>query len=219
MYKEALNGPWAQALGTVGTSALAGGLSAGTMTPTSSVIPLMASDAINAAQNVGSLSGILKKPTREDIKNYQKSKKLNLIPGVSAYRMAQRRKQLASRYTGGAGFQKPLSQSIGPFSSAILLALAGAGIGAGIGAIADGGATGAKTGLGIGAAIGGGLGLGASSIGGLAALLTKTRDAKGQKKYEQGATAPNYIIPGMAAYNGYKSLGHILNSKDYLKNL
>ena len=181
MYKEALNGPWSQTLGTMGTSALAGSLSAGTMAPAYSVIPLMASDAINTAQNVGSLSGILKKPTREDIKNYQKSKKLNLIPGVSAYRMAQRRKQLAYRYAGGA--------------------------------------TGAKKGLGIGAAIGGGLGLGASSIGGLAALLTKTRDAKDQKKYEQGGTAPNYIIPGMAAYNGYKSLGHILNSKDYLKNL
>lgn len=217
MYKEALTGPWAQTFGNIGTGVLANSLM--TAAPiVASPIPGIAGQAISTANGVGGLDGMFQPPSRKDIKNYEKSKALNMIPGVSTFRMNQRRKQLASRYGGGAGFQKPVSQSFGWLSSAALLALAGAGIGAGIGAIANG-KQGAKAGLGLGAGIGGGLGVGASGVGALTALLTKTRDSKAQKQYEKGATAPNYIVPGLGTYNASKSLGHILNSPDYLKNL
>lgn len=216
MKKIALTGPWAETLGTMGTGMLGGALQAQALTAPLLSIP---ANTVGTAQTVGSLVGYVRPTNRKDIKNFQKSKLLNAIPGVGVYRLNQRRKQIASRYNGGSGYEKPLSQIFGGLSSAGLLALVGAGLGASIGAISRN-SDGVKVGLGLGAAIGGGAGLAATGFGSLAALLTKTRDSKAQKQYEQrGNTMANYIIPGVAGYNSAKSFGHILNSKDYLKDL
>ena len=57
-----------------------------------SPIPGIAGQAISTANGVGGLGGMFQPTSRKDIKNYEKSKALNMIPGVSNFRMNQRRK-------------------------------------------------------------------------------------------------------------------------------
>lgn len=159
-------------------------------------------------------------PTDKAMAQRQQSKFLNIIPGVGNYRLMSRRKKLAADYKGqGAGTYKPVSQTLGSKTSVILLALLGAAAGGLIERSNKEGdsRTNVVNGILTGLLAGAGTGLAANGLGALTAATTKTRNKREQMNYQQTPDAWNYIVPGFATYNKYKSYGHMMNSEDYNK--
>ena len=147
-------------------------------------------------------------------KDYDKSN-LGYLPGVSSYRVQRRRAQAAKLL--GAKKNQQVNEVLGGLTSTLL----GSGVGGGLGAllgrkigdasgVQDGAAAGTLMGAGIGAATGV---IAPHFIAALAALIKRRRTADQQKDYEENGSAANYLIPGMATYNDYKSKGFLMGDE------
>lgn len=142
----------------------------------------------------------------------------NLLPGVSTFDYAQRRKSLSKEFNGGAGYSKGISEgSLGSLSSTVVGALVGGGLMAAFTALArkkgwgwaltnkgigwnykkqdydrykDNPAADYLQNIGIGAGAGAGISALANIIGGpVAAAITDRRDKKEQGDYEKSGLA------------------------------
>ena len=139
-----------------------------------------------------------------DNKEYDDKPYQSFIPGVGAYRHGRR--------VAGASGKHKFSNYFGNLSSTALTTA----LGAGIGALAN------KNDRAKGALIGAGAGYGttvaAQLAAAIAALAKKRRGDAEQQKYKDSSTVPEWLIPGVAAYNEYKTTGYLQGkSKKYLK--
>lgn len=162
--------------------------------------------------NIGTLAGVLSgKPTDADLDEMDNSPGLSYLPGVGAYRLAQ-------KSLGAVRNDSPratvLSEQLGPgastLASALLLGIAGAGIGALVG-----GADGATA----GGILGGFAGLGgatlANAIGSTYGMASKRyTDAEQQAADQDNSLAANWFVPGVAAYNRMKRAQSIIRDED-----
>jgi hypothetical protein len=146
-------------------------------------------------------------PTEAEEAQLDKEPLLSMAPGVAASRVMRRLKR-QNRADDGSQ-RHTWAQQFGPLTSTLLAAGAGAGIGAGAGALAGAGQRpeAAGTGALIGAGIGAGGSLAAHLLGAGLAGLTPTRTRAEQRAYANSDAAGEWIVPGLAAYNVYKSYG------------
>ena len=176
------------------------------------------------AVGIGSAAGGLDTPATEEAeKEWDKTPGKNWIPGVGTYRLARRQRRQLVDDKGNA--PHAISQGFGPFTSTLASLLAGSaaggliggGIGAGLSG-SDGALAGGGAGAGAGAAVGGGAALLANLLGGpLAAAFTKRRTKEQQKAYANSGTLKEYLVPGVASYNAWKSLGRTIGESDERK--
>lgn len=165
-------------------------------------------------------AGTLDTPAPEaEEKKWDKTPGKNWIPGVGTYRLRRRQKRQLVDDKGNA--PHAISQGFGPYTSTLAAMLAGAGIGAGVGtaggAIEGKPGLGAGVGAGAGAAAGAGYALLANLIGAGSAAFTPTRTKEQQKAYANSGTAKEYLIPGQASYNAWKTLGRSIADSDERK--
>ena len=142
--------------------------------------------------NLGALIGLCADPAKEDHLNKTMGEVKNLfIPGVGGYRLARRRTGEAKKL--GADKTKAVSELLGGATSGIPRNVL-AGLASQVHPIAGVGALALPS---VAAAI--------------AALATKTRTEEEQKDYEHSTaqTILNYLLPGMAEYNMFKSIGYM----------
>lgn len=173
-----------------------------------------------AASSIGAAAGALDTPApEEEEKKWDETPEKNWIPGVGPYRLSRRlRKQLVDD-KGNA--PHAISQGFGPYTSALAAMLAGGaaggllggGIGAGVNG-SEGALVGGGAGAGIGAGVGAGLGLLANLVGAGAAAFTPRRTKEQQKAYANSGTLKEYLVPGTASYNAWKSLGRTIGESD-----
>ena len=166
------------------------------------VAPGLGNAASTVVGNAGGIAGA--STPAGDIKDLDKNPALSLIPGVAAYRLQQRVQAAAKKYGDKSPRARTFSTMYGPATSTLLTALLGAGIGAGVGAF-----TGKP---GAGALIGGGTGAGVASLANLlgtigAGIMPRRTDE--EQKATSGDTQKilNYTVPGVAAYDAWKTLG------------
>lgn len=150
-------------------------------------------------------------PKDADIKAMNEDSMKSFIPGVGGSRYIRRLKQQTKDRNGG--YSKAWSQVLGPHTSiagvTLLASLLGAGAGAALNT--DNRAAGAALGSGVGALAGLGLGGGASLAGALAAAITKRRTQAEHDKYiNEDSVAPEYLVPGVAVYNKWKTIGRMM---------
>lgn len=176
-----------------------------------------------AAVGIGSTAGGLDTPATEEAeKEWDKTPNKNWIPGVGTYRLARRQRRQLIDDKGNA--PHAISQSFGPATSILASMLAGGaagsllggGVGAGVGG-AGGALDGAAGGAGVGAAVGGGAALLATLLGSGAAAFTPRRTKEQQKAYANSGTLKEYLVPGVASYNAWKSLGRTIGESDERK--
>lgn len=143
-------------------------------------------------QPLGSLMGYIGAPktrAERDKMNTENTWRSALLPGVAGYRRTARRRSIASELAGGKGYAKPLSESwLAQITNKAIPAAAAA----------------------VNPVIGGALAAIPEAIAPLAAMVTKTRSKEEQQAYERskGSTIANYLIPGVAQYNMWKSMGY-----------
>lgn len=162
-------------------------------------------EPLGLASSTGKLVGLLSNPaTKKELKLYRDTPSFGFIPGVGGYR---KHKRLKADLTNKKG-KRPhyWSQVIGknltsPLISGGLGALAGAAL-----SDEDYRPVGAWIGAGVGAGI---TGLAAA----LAALIKKRRNKKQHEKYLESSSIPEYLVPGLAAYNQYKTVGYAEGDK------
>ena len=169
----------------------------------------------SAAQNIGEFHGLLTDVTDKDIQDLNYRAGLAALPGVGSSRF-NRRIRRVTRDKEGHNPQL-VAQTIGKHTANILPSLLGGGVGGVTGAAignAIGGGEGAIPGAILGAIGGAGIATGIpKAVALLAALLTKTRTKEQQEAYANGSVWPNYIIPGMATYNEWKSYGRAIEDE------
>lgn len=192
------------------------GLNKKATTPTEEIIASHVSSAIPYVAYVNGPADLAGRIIGDNTstKDYDDSA-LGYVPGISAYRVQRRRAEAAKLL--GADKTQQVNQFLGGLTGTLL----GGGIGGGAGAllgkaigdasnVEDGGTAGALMGAGIGAATGA---IAPHLIAGLAALIKRRRTAAEQKEYEQNGGVGNYLIPGMATYNDYKSKGFLMGDE------
>lgn len=173
---------------------------------------------VNNVNTIGGLSGLLSKPsTEEEEAKWDEQNAYNLIPGVGSYRLNRRMKRQLKSDKGGTPHY--WSQGFGGLTSALLLAAAGAAGGAGIGAgLGKATGTGVGEGAGIGALAGGATGLGAAGIasivGALRAAVDRRRTKEEQKAYANSPTTKEWLLPGVGAYNAWKTVGRSIGDAE-----
>ena len=152
----------------------------------------------------GSIGGLVVKPKGDKNPETQAS---NLIPGVGQFRLAQRSRRMAdmSERAGKPGIANLIAEKLGPMTSSLVGAGAGALGGLGI-AAAAGGDTAAK---GVGAGVGAGVGVAAPLlIAALAAAIKRRRtNAEQVASDTTGRAVAKYLVPGLATYDDFKRLG------------
>lgn len=167
-------------------------------------------------QAAGAIAGLADTASDADEAEYDKTPGTSWIPGVGAKRMTTR---LKNQLTGSNGTRKRFwSSQFGPLTSILLSSAAGAGIGAGAGALArrDDPSDGALAGAGVGALVGGGTAAGVSLLAALSAAATKRRTKEEQLAAADSSAgvAADYLVPGVATYNNYKSLGRSIGDSE-----
>lgn len=151
------------------------------------------------------IAGALNPASEKEEAEYDKHPILPwLVPGVATYRNQR-------RWSGNAKGHR-LSQVLGHLTSALTSMGVGAGLGAGIGALVN--KNDRLEGAGQGAMFGGGIGAGAHTLGTLAAAIAaaskKRRTDEEQEKYLKSPVTGEYLIPGLAAYNHFKTIGNTI---------
>ena len=182
----------------------------------------------NIPNAIGGIAGMVGDPASEEEEaRYDKTPGRSFFPGVGANRAMKRHKRQLVNDKG----ETPhfWSQSFGPATSTLLAGLAGAGLGAGVGgglgaALGfDGSRTrSAGIGAGMGAVTGAMTGLSTAGIAGLVAAIKaavdRRRTKEEQKAYANSPTTKEWLIPGVGAYNSWKSLGRTIgDSKERLE--
>lgn len=163
------------------------------------------------ASDIGSLAGMVSNPTTEaEEAAMDRNTGTGFLPGVGAYRLERRLKRQTQDDQGGTPHY--WSQRFGGLTSGLLASGLGAGIGAGAGAITGAlNGEGAGRGAGIGTGIGAIAGLGTAGLATLASAIAaginRRRTREEQKAYANSSTAPEWLVPGMAAYGRLKSFG------------
>lgn len=104
------------------------------------------------------------------------------------------------------------SEILGSFTAPAATALLGGALGGGLGAL-SGGEDAGPGGAILGAALGGGAGLGATALGPLLALVTKSKTDKEMEEAGKSSLL-DYILPGRASYGLLKRIGHSQNKYD-----
>lgn len=149
------------------------------------------------------------------------------LPGVSAYRLNRRHRRQLVDDKGNS--PHAIAQGFGPITSTLAAMLAGGAAGGALGAgvggtfgVDDSHAKGALLGGGVGALAGtgalGGIALLANLLGGpIAAAMTKRRTAEEQRAYNNSSTLKEYLIPGVAPYNAWKTTGRVFGAADERK--
>lgn len=175
-----------------------------------------------AGNAIGGAAGSMDTPSSEkEEKEWDENPAYGL--GTGAYRANRRLKRQLINDKGRAPHY--ISQSFGTGTSLLASILAG-----GIGGAAIGGGLGAGLGFdgnrvrsaGIGAGmgattggmIGGGLGLLATLGAGPLAAMTKRRTKEEQKAYANSPALKEYLIPGLAQYNMWKSVGRAVGDSE-----
>ena len=168
---------------------------------------------VGQANAIGGLAGMLRGPaTAGEEEEWDNSKTVpSYLPGTNAYRLNKRLKRQTE--VEGGGTPHFWSQKFGPLTSIGLLTALGA-LGGGVTSNLIG--NGASAG---GFATAGGLagllaGLGMHAIGEVGAAITPTRTAQEQKDYANSSTAKEWLIPGYAPYNKWKSIGRSAADSD-----
>ena len=178
-----------------------------------------------AGNAIGGAAGSMDTPASEkEEKEWDENPAYGL--GTGAYRANRRLKRQLLNDAGRAPHY--ISQSFGPGTSLLASLLAGGlggaviggGVGAGLGF--DGNRVrSAGIGAGMGAAtggiVGGGLGLLATLGAGPLAALTKRRTKEEQKAYANSPTLKEYLVPGLAQYNTWKSVGRAVGDSEERK--
>lgn len=166
--------------------------------------------ALRGVNSLGGYVGLGSDPaTEEEEEQMDLNPDASLMPGVATQRMDRRlKRQLLNDQLNTPHFW---SQKISPFSVTILLAALG-----GLGGYAfDKSHGGSGT---TGAVLGGLGGIGASALAGLTGLaaagITPTRTKEEQKAYANSSVLPEYLIPGVAAYNQAKTIGRSFADSD-----
>ena len=183
---------------------------------------------------IGRVHGLASDPTTEaDIAEANDNPGMALIPGVGRSRLVRRWKQQVRDKEGG--YTKGYSQVIGPATSTLALTLLGAGVGALSGHIWGKDPETVKDSNGdvvwkpawyegkemrgaeIGAGIGAGAGMLANLLGMFSAAATRRRTAQEHKDYiENGSAVADYLVPGRAEYNYWKTVGRMMAEDDAL---
>lgn len=170
------------------------------------------------AVGIGSAAGGLDTPAPEaEEEKWDETPGKNWIPGVGTYRLTRRQKRQLVDDKGNA--PHAISQGFGPFTSTLASMLAGAGLGAGVGGslapqLGAPGGWGAATGAGVGSLVGGGAALLANLIGAGSAAFTPRRTKEQQKAYANSGTLKEYLVPGVAPYNAWKTHGRTIGESD-----
>lgn len=166
--------------------------------------------AVKGVNRLGGYVGLGSDPaTEEEEEQMDLNPDASLMPGVATQRMDRRMKrQLLNDDLKTPHFW---SQKISPFTVTILLAALGGAGGYAVDKLKGG------NGL-MGAAIGGLGGVGTSALAGLTGLaaagITPTRTKEQQKVYANSSVLPEYLIPGVAAYNEAKTIGRSFADSD-----
>lgn len=168
------------------------------------------------ATGIGGIAGWVDSASDAHEAEYDKTPGSSWIPGVGAKRITTR---LKNQLTGSNGTRKRFwSSQFGPLTSLLLSSAAGAGIGAGAGALVnrEEPSDGALAGAGVGALAGAGVGAGASLLAALIAAATKRRTKAEQLAAADSSAgvAADYLLPGAATYNNYKSIGRSLGDSE-----
>lgn len=161
------------------------------------------------ANAVGSIAGLVMDSDDKAENDMNRSEGLGWLPGVGAARVTRR---LKNQNTAADGSRKRFwSTTLGPLTSTLLAAGVGAAAGAGIGGAvtSDSIGAGALNGAGRGAVIGAGVAGGASLLAALIAACKKRRTKEEQlaAASDNSAVAADYLVPGYATYNAWKSYG------------
>lgn len=168
------------------------------------------------ADVAGTIAGIREKNlTSEELKQLNDNSVTSLVPGVTAYRRARRRKllhDLVAKDGAKSSAKIQLSELLGTPVTAVGGALVGAGIGDVLSRFGTRGKSKAEQQMarslsrGFGAAAGATVPIG---IAALAALARRRRTLTEQADYENNPKTPmkNMLIPGLALYNHYKGIG------------
>lgn len=168
----------------------------------------------SAAVGIGSAAGGLDTPAPEaEEEKWDETPGKNWIPGVGTYRLTRRQRRQLVDDKGNA--PHAISQGFGPFTSTLAAMLAGGALGGIGGAVAKpNNDVALGTGAGIGAAVGGGAALLANLIGAGTAAFTPRRTKEQQKAYANSGTLKEYLVPGAASYNAWKTLGRTIGESD-----
>ena len=143
------------------------------------------------------------------------SGELVMVPGGGSYRLLRRRLKELENDKGDAPHF--VSQGVGPGTSLLATTGVGAGAGAALAALLAGkGDRGrmAGVGAGIGAISGIAPWLLGEAIAPVAAAIKKRRTKEEQQAYANSGTLKEYLVPGVASYNAYKTLGRALESDE-----
>lgn len=170
---------------------------------------------LNAGAGAGNILGWIASPATEEAESrYDRNRGYAWIPGVGGYQLNKRlKRQLKSDKGGTPHFW---SQTFGPMTST----LATTGAGAILGGLAGAASNGFKDdtrflpGMGIGAAVGAGASVLAQAIAALSAAVTDRRTKAQQREYANSSTSKEWLIPGSAMYNTWKTIGRSLGDSE-----
>lgn len=180
-------------------------------------IPTVVTQIPGVINGAGSIVGAFSSPATEAEESKWDagdSEVAGLLPGVAGYRMARRRKRQLKADEGGTPHY--WSQAFGPLS-ALLIA---SGLGALGGGVVGGATNGFKndTNALIGAGIGAGVGAGGAALSELGALIAaaikRRRSKEEQKAYANSSTASEWLVPGVATYNAWKTMGRVIGDSE-----
>ena len=164
---------------------------------------------------IGSIIGALDTPASEEERADMDRSALRgaLLPGVGAYRTERRMKGLLTNDKGNTPHY--WAQKFAPTLQSIGLPLILGGIGYSIPYMA--GARYDKAlnkGFATGAGIGAGIGLLSNLGGAIGAGLTRRRTAKEQKDYANSSSLKDWLVPGHATYNYWKTMGRNIGDSE-----
>lgn len=175
---------------------------------------------LSAVNDVGGIAGMVSDPaTEKEEAEWDKKDLHNLLPAVGMYRINRRLKRQLKSDKGGTPHY--WSQGLGGITASLLAAGAGAGIGAGVGAL--GGSQSGRTadGAGFGAGIGALGGLSAAAVanlvGAIKAAVDRRRTKEEQKAYANSPTTKEWLLPGVGAYNSWKTVGRSIGDAEERK--
>lgn len=172
---------------------------------------LFPSTPFSAMDDIGGLHGMISRtPTEEMESEWDEDPYKSFIPGVASSRTERRVKRQATDPNGST--RHYWAQKLAPYLHIAAGALGGGLIAGAYSNNSNGKPTakGILNGIGIGALTG----VGANAIGMGLAGLTSRRTKDEQKAYTESSVVPEWLLPGYATYNRWKSLGRAVGDSE-----